>query len=141
MRAVHPACHLLVITAAAAWPIWPAAPRRRRRAIPTRSPTSSETNDPLEPTNRVFYAINNGLDTVILRPAAQAYRFVRAGAGAQRHPQCADQSRHARCNSATTCWRASRAAPAIPTMRFLINTTVGVLGVFDVAKGLGLSGP
>jgi len=31
-----------------------------------------QTNDPLEPTNRVFYAINNGLDTVILRPAALA---------------------------------------------------------------------
>ena len=29
-----------------------------------------------EPTNRVVYAINNGLDTVILRLAAKAYRFV-----------------------------------------------------------------
>ena len=38
-----------------------------------------QTNDPLEPTNRVFYAINNGIDTVILRPAAQAYRFVLPG--------------------------------------------------------------
>ena len=35
-----------------------------------------QTNDPLEPTNRVFYAINNGIDTVILQPAAQAYRYV-----------------------------------------------------------------
>ena len=35
-----------------------------------------ETNDPLEPTNRAIYAFNNGLDTVLLRPAAQAYRFV-----------------------------------------------------------------
>ncbi len=34
------------------------------------------TNDPLEPTNRVFYAINNGIDTAILRPAAKACRFV-----------------------------------------------------------------
>jgi hypothetical protein len=34
-----------------------------------------QTNDPLEPTNRVFYAINNGLDTVLLRPAALAYRY------------------------------------------------------------------
>ncbi len=38
-----------------------------------------QTNDPLEPTNRVFYAINNGIDTVILKPAAQAYRFVLPG--------------------------------------------------------------
>ena len=43
-----------------------------------------ETNDPLEPTNRVFYAFNDALDTVILRPAAQAYRFMRAAAGAHR---------------------------------------------------------
>src|ERR1700755_1051525 len=34
-----------------------------------------QTNDPLEPTNRVFYAINNGLDTGLLRPAAVAYRY------------------------------------------------------------------
>jgi len=38
-----------------------------------------QTNDPLEPTNRVFYAVNNGLDTVILRPAALAYRYVVPG--------------------------------------------------------------
>ena len=38
-----------------------------------------QTNDPLEPTNRVFYAIDNGLDTVILRPAALAYRHVVPG--------------------------------------------------------------
>ena len=35
----------------------------------------NETNDPLEPTNRVFYAINNGLDTVILRPLAVGYKY------------------------------------------------------------------
>ena len=34
------------------------------------------TNDPLEPTNRVFYAINNGIDTVILRPVAVGYHDV-----------------------------------------------------------------
>ena len=29
----------------------------------------------MEPTNRVFYAVNNGLDTVILRPLAVAYKY------------------------------------------------------------------
>src|SRR4051795_3581905 len=33
-------------------------------------------NDPLEPTNRGLYAVNNGLDTAIVRPAAHAYRAV-----------------------------------------------------------------
>src|SRR5271156_6013012 len=35
-----------------------------------------EANDPLEPTNRVLYSINNGIDTVILRPLAVGYRAV-----------------------------------------------------------------
>src|SRR5689334_11059101 len=35
----------------------------------------NEDNDPLEPTNRAVYAFNNALDTAIMKPAAQAYRF------------------------------------------------------------------
>ena len=53
----------------------------------------NETNDPIEPTNRAIYAFNNGLDTVIMRPAARAYRF-RSGTRAGRHPQRVVQSRH-----------------------------------------------
>ena len=36
----------------------------------------NETNDPLEPSNRVFYEINDGIDTVVMRPLAQGYRAV-----------------------------------------------------------------
>ena len=36
----------------------------------------NETNDPLEPTNRAVYAFDDALDTVIMQPAAQAYRFL-----------------------------------------------------------------
>src|SRR4051812_47226413 len=35
-----------------------------------------ETNDPLEPTNRVFYVVNEKLDDYLLAPAARAYRYV-----------------------------------------------------------------
>ena len=35
-----------------------------------------ESNDPLEPTNRAIYAFDDALDTVLLRPAAKAYRFI-----------------------------------------------------------------
>src|ERR1700733_11682045 len=35
-----------------------------------------QTNDPLEPTNRVLYKINDGLDTMVLKPAAIVYRNV-----------------------------------------------------------------
>ncbi len=95
-----------------------------------------QTNDPLEPTNRVFYAINNGLDTVILKPAAQAYRYVlpdpvRNGI----HNVLANLGTPVQLGNDMLEGKPRRAGDT--TMRFLINTTVGVLGIFDVAKGWG----
>ena len=95
-----------------------------------------QTNDPLEPTNRVFYAINNGLDTVILRPAAKAYRFVvptpvRTGV----HNVLGNLGSPVQLSNDVLQGKPRRAGDT--TMRFLINTTAGVLGVFDVATGWG----
>jgi phospholipid-binding lipoprotein MlaA len=95
-----------------------------------------QTNDPLEPTNRVFYAINNGLDTVILRPAALAYRFVfpepvRNGV----HNLLSNISSPVQLSNDMLEGKPRRAGDT--TMRFLINTTVGVLGIFDVATKWG----
>lgn len=95
-----------------------------------------QTNDPLEPTNRVFYAVNDGLDTVILRPAAQAYRFVvpapvRTGI----HNALSNLGTPVQLSNDILSGKPRRAGDT--TMRFLINTTVGVLGVFDVAKDWG----
>ena len=95
-----------------------------------------QTNDPLEPTNRVFYAINNGLDTVILRPAALAYRYVVPG-------PVRNGIHNVLSNLGTPVQLANDILEGKPrragdtTMRFVINTTAGVLGVFDVAKGWG----
>ena len=95
-----------------------------------------QTNDPLEPTNRVFYAINNGLDTVILRPVAKAYRYavpapVREGI----HNILANLGTPVALTNDVLQGKPRRAGDT--TMRFVINTTVGVLGFFDVAKGWG----
>ncbi|HEY0182238.1 MAG TPA: MlaA family lipoprotein [Rhodopila sp.] len=94
------------------------------------------TNDPLEPTNRVVYSINNGLDTVILRPAALAYRAVL--------PQPARNSIHnALGNMGAPVKLVNDMLEGKPrragdtAMRFLINTSVGVLGLFDVATDWG----
>jgi phospholipid-binding lipoprotein MlaA len=94
------------------------------------------TNDPLEPTNRVFYAINNGLDTAILKPAAQAYKWalpdpVRDGI----HNILGNLGTPVKLSNDMLEGKPRRAGDT--TMRFLINTTVGVLGFFDVAKGWG----
>lgn len=96
----------------------------------------NQINDPLEPTNRVFYAINNGLDTVILKPAAQAYRYVL--------PQPVRNGVHnVLGNLGTPVQLVNDMLEGKPrragdtAMRFVINTTAGVLGIFDVATGWG----
>ena len=95
-----------------------------------------QLNDPLEPTNRFFYKIDNGIDTYVLRPVAVAYRdYV---PGAVRRPV-----HNFLVNLADPALFANDVLEAKPRragdtmMRFLINTTAGVGGLFDVASGLG----
>jgi phospholipid-binding lipoprotein MlaA len=95
-----------------------------------------ETNDPLEPTNRVMYAIDNGIDTVLLAPVARAYRFVfpeavRNGV----HNVLSNLDTPVQLSNDMLSGKPRRAGDT--TMRFLINTTVGVVGIFDVAKKWG----
>jgi len=96
----------------------------------------NETNDPLEPTNRVFYEINNGLDTVLLRPLAQGYRAVlpqdvRTGV----HNLLTNMNLPVVFANDILQTKPTRAGDSL--MRFLINTTVGVAGIFDIAKDWG----
>lgn len=95
-----------------------------------------QTNDPLEPTNRVMYKINNGLDAVTLKPAAEAYRHA--------VPEAARESIHnALLNLAYPTVFFNDVAEGKPRragdtfMRFIINSTLGVGGLFDVAKHWG----
>jgi phospholipid-binding lipoprotein MlaA len=134
MRAVS-RCRLLVITAFLLGPLGGCA-----TPPPASDPDAvadyNEANDPLEPTNRAVYAFNDGLDTVIMRPAAKAYRFVvpppvRAGI----HNVLSNLGTPAQLGNDMLEGKPRRAGDT--TMRFLINTTVGVLGVFDVAKDWG----
>ena len=95
-----------------------------------------QTNDPLEPTNRVFYAINDGLDTVILKPAAQAYRFVVPGpVRTGIHNVLSNLNTPAQLSNDILQGKPRRAGDT--AMRFVINSTIGVVGIFDVAKDLG----
>jgi phospholipid-binding lipoprotein MlaA len=95
-----------------------------------------QTNDPLEPTNRVFYKINDGLDTFILKPVAQGYRAVfpeRVRTGI--HNVLDNLGGPVRGTNDALQGKPRRAGDT--TMRFLINSTAGVAGIFDVAKHLG----
>ena len=95
-----------------------------------------QTNDPLEPTNRAMYAFDNALDTVLLRPVAVAYRYVlpepvRTGI----HNVLSNLGTPVQLSNDMLSGKPRRVGDT--TMRFLINTTVGVVGIFDVAKMWG----
>lgn len=94
------------------------------------------TNDPLEPTNRVIYAVSDGFDTVFLKPVALLYRNV--------VPDPVQTGAHnLLSNLGTPVTLANDMLEGKPTrggdtlMRMVINTTAGVGGIFDVATKAG----
>ena len=95
-----------------------------------------ELNDPYENTNRFFYRVNDGLDTYILRPVAVAYRA--AVPGTVRRP-----IHNVLVNLAAPTAFANEVIETHPrkagdmAMRFLINSTAGIGGLFDVAAKAG----
>ena len=96
----------------------------------------SQNNDPIEPTNRFLYRVNDGIDTYVFRPVAVAYRY--AVPGAVRRP-----IHNVLANMSSPITFANDVMQAKPRragdtmMRFLINSTAGVGGLFDVASDLG----
>ncbi len=95
-----------------------------------------ELNDPLEPTNRVFYRINDGLDTVILRPVAVAYRdVVPMPIRTHTHDLLVNLSNPVTLANDMLQGKPRRAGDTL--MRLLINSTIGIGGIFDVAADWG----
>ena len=91
-----------------------------------------QTNDPIEPFNRAMYAVHQGIDRVVLRPVAVAYRDV--------VPQPLRTGiRNVLGNLRTPVILANDMLQGEPRRagdtlgRFLINSTLGLGGIFDVA--------
>ncbi len=93
-------------------------------------------NDPLEPFNRAMYAVNLRLDRYALRPAAVAYTDVLpAGVRSGIHNALANLTSPVKLGNDMLQGKPHHAGDTL--MRFVINTTIGGLGFFDVAKSLG----
>ena len=98
-----------------------------------------QTNDPLEPTNRTLFAVHEAVDQAVLEPVARGYRAV------------VPQPVRTGISNALGNLRApvvllndllqgeTRRAEAT-LGRFMINSTVGLGGLLDVAGGLGVRG-
>lgn len=97
------------------------------------------TNDPLEPLNRGMFFVHDGIDTLVLRPAAEAYRILLP-------PQVRTAIRNVLANLRTPVILVNDVLQGDPhraatTMgRFIVNTTVGIGGIFDRATDFGLLG-
>ena len=97
----------------------------------------SEIKDCFEKVNRATFAFNQALDGVIFKPVASVYKKipspVRNGVS---------NSLDNLSNLVTipnNILQGDFVLAGVNTGRFLINTTIGVLGIFDVAQALGIS--
>ncbi|BBK33611.1 phospholipid-binding lipoprotein MlaA [Stella humosa] len=92
--------------------------------------------DPLEGINRAVYDFNRVLDGLLLKPAAMIYRGVLP-------EEVRDGVRNVLDNLqgpvilVNDLLQGETKRAQITAERFAINSTVGVLGIFDVAKGYG----
>lgn len=99
--------------------------------------TTGDPRDPLEPMNRAIYRFNDSVDQTILKPVAETYRavlpsFVRTGVS----------NFFANINDVlialNNLLQGKPADAASDVGRVAVNTTAGLLGVFDVATELGM---
>jgi phospholipid-binding lipoprotein MlaA len=99
--------------------------------------TGSPPGDPLEGLNRVTFKVNDAVDTAVLTPVAKGYQavtpeFVRTGVS-NAFSNVGDVS-----NSVNNLLQGKAGAAASDLGRLLINSTLGILGLFDVATPMGL---
>jgi phospholipid-binding lipoprotein MlaA len=98
---------------------------------------TGDPRDPLEPMNRAIYKFNDGVDTVIMKPLAEVYQavlppIVRTGIS----------NVFSNINDIVVALnnllQGKIGAAFSDISRVMVNTTVGVLGIMDVATELGI---
>ena len=99
--------------------------------------TGKDPRDPLEPFNRGVYQFNETVDKYVLKPVAQGYQFVlpqpvRTGVG----------NFFSNINDVTIFANNLLQGKFVPALddfaRIVINTTIGLLGILDVASEAGI---
>ena len=100
--------------------------------------SSGNLRDPFEPVNRVVYSITDGLDRALAKPVAEGYRAV--------VPELARSGVTNFFSNIEDVWimlnnlLQGKVESALDDMaRVLVNSTVGLFGVVDVASDLGIS--
>ena len=97
----------------------------------------SEVKDCFEKINRVTFAINQTLDGVIFQPIASLYRKLPSPAKSGVSNSLENISHL--LTIPNNILQGDFIQAGVNTGRFIINTTFGILGIFDVAEYLGLT--
>ena len=97
---------------------------------------AEDENDPLEPMNRYFFELNKFFDTILLKPVATWYDGVVPEPGRDGVRNFLDNLRSP-VILANDLLQGEWDRAGTTASRFGINTTVGVLGLFDPAAGWG----
>ena len=99
------------------------------------SKKNKPTRDCFESLNRVTFSLNQGLDRVIFEPVAKAYRVlpspVRTGTGNVLN------NLSSLVTIPNNILQGEFKKAGVNSGRFVVNTTVGIVGIFDVAQKMG----
>jgi phospholipid-binding lipoprotein MlaA len=93
--------------------------------------------DPFEPFNRTMFAVHEALDKAALEPIARGYEAVTPAPVREGVGNALDNLK-APVVLANDVLQLNPERAATTTMRFIINSTLGLGGVFDVAHEMGL---
>tara|TARA_B100000780_G_scaffold178008_1_gene124796 strand:- start:413 stop:1159 length:747 start_codon:yes stop_codon:yes gene_type:complete len=101
------------------------------------SKKAKPVGDCFENLNRGSFALNQGLDKVIFKPVAKAYRGLPTTVRTGTNNVLVNLS--SLITIPNNVLQGDFKKAGVNTGRFVINTTVGVLGIFNVAKDMGFS--
>ncbi|MEM7612021.1 MAG: VacJ family lipoprotein [Pseudomonadota bacterium] len=101
------------------------------------NPPTEPTKDPWEGFNRGVTSFNNGADKVLIKPLAKGYRFVTPDL-VERGVSNVFSNLGYPAVAFNNLLQGKGKTALADTGRFLINSTIGVAGIFDVASTMGL---
>jgi phospholipid-binding lipoprotein MlaA len=95
-----------------------------------------QLNDPIEPTNRFFYRVNDSLDTYVMKPVAKGYVHITTQ-GIRNHVSDFITNIGEPYRWLNFVAEGMPRAAGTSFVRFLVNSTIGIGGIFDPASALG----
>lgn len=104
---------------------------------PPADAASPATGDPLERFNRGMFKFNQGLDRAVIRPAAMGYKSILPSpvrTGVRNALNNVDEP----VTFVNDVLQARFRKSGVTALRFVVNSTVGIGGLFDVAGATGL---